>query len=480
MIRQNPFTKHRNKLFRDIVQMNFPELNNSRFVYQSLAKYIIIVPHKNVEEINSLTFHDTELSKEIDLLNFIDTKIHYNYLKLVEGSFKHFFHFLATISRIRRTKSVQGLKLKNCIEEMSHSNIGISVPNDIIIMRNGIAHEGVEYQSGSVSYTDDKGNSKVFIPREVVSQFDQLLDICNGINLAFKVYFMSNSTFLLNNNVSIPENYLLEEIKTEVDSFGWKITNFFNSKLPDGRKQVIVYVKNDFYDLSKVNLLGYITAIKLEKYLNGINRINLNIQSSTSKFVGWANYNVDNIKELRKNNYKFVEEEKGILEGGLLVFIPKVKFPMWFYYIGNLITISKSFKEVRTIENKHKEKINVRFIKFHFKKNFWVIENSAVFVNQMGITEIKEESKNILSAVIRKKNNSLKRININRYRKTKFIKVKVYNLDIRERDYQYNLANSNLICIIQLNKTKIRNILPKGIIEDLGNYHIVWNDKFTF
>lgn len=520
MVKQNPFTKHRNKLFRDIVQMNFPEVGNSEVVYHSLSKYIIEVPHKfysvvhyhkvsnyinsflnefpnkaidylisnnfnlnsaakNLEEINSLSFHDGKLPKEIKLLNFIDTQIHFNYLKLIEGTYKHFLHFLATISRLRRNKGTDGLDIFNCVEEMPHSNIGVCFPYDNL-MRNGIAHGGVEYESDLITYTDKKGNSKVFIPRKVVSQFDKLLDICNGINLAFRIYFLTNSTFLLKNNVRIPENYLLEEIKTEVESSEWKITNFFNSILPNGRKQVIVYVENDFYDLSKVNLLGYITAIRLEKYFNGINRINLNIQSSTSKFVGWANYNVDNIKELRKNNYEFVEEGKSILEDGLLFFIPKVKLPKWCYYIGGLITISKSFKEVNFIESKHKEKINVRFIKFHFQKNYCVIEKSAVFVKQMGIFEIKTEAKKILSAVIREKNNALKRVNINRYKKTKFIKVNVYNLDVRIRDYQFNTANSNLIFTIQLNKTKIKRVLPKGIIEDLGNYYIVWNNKFTF
>jgi|GEM_PF-4912135 len=519
MVKQNPFSKHRNKLFRDIVHLNFPEASSSDVVYLSLSKYVIGVPHKfysiehyfkvsnylnnflnefpnktidylisnsfnlnsaakNLEEINRLSFHDTELPKETELLNFIDTQIHFNYLKLIEGTYKHFLHFLATISRLRRSKGTDGLSFYNCVEEMPHSSIGVSFPYDRL-MRNAIAHGGIEYQSESIIYTDKNENSRILIPRKVVSQFDQLLDICNGINLAFRTYFLTNSTFLLNNNVRIPENYLLEEIKTEVESFGWEIINFFNSILPDGRKQVIVYVENDFYDLNKVNLLCNITAIKIEKHLTGINRINLNIQSSTSKFVGWANYNVDNIKKLRKNNYEFIKEGKSILEDRLLVFIPKIKFPKWCYYIGNLITINKSFKEIKFIESKQKEKINVRFIKFHFKKNYYVIEKSAVFVKQMGVFEIKTEAKKILSAVIREKNNSLKRVNINRYKKTKFIKIKVYNLDVRRRDYQFNTANSNLICTIQLNKTKIKNVLPKGIIEDLGNYYIVWNNKFT-
>ena len=56
------------------------------------------------------------------------------------------------------------------------------------IIRNGIAHGGITFLQREIKYRDKKGNEETVDTRSVVRLCDDLLDTCNGLAVALKIF----------------------------------------------------------------------------------------------------------------------------------------------------------------------------------------------------------------------------------------------------------------------------------------------------
>lgn len=152
-----------------------------------------------LQETNSKTWHDDPFAVGDDgfsLLRNIDTYVHPSYLRVVEAVFAPLVRPIAYFHRISRGKGTEGLDVWNVVQEIGstkgHAEHCLISPYKQIV-RNGIGHGGITFRSGEIRYRDKKGIEETCRAEHIVRTFDDLLDTCNGVALALKVFFIAES-----------------------------------------------------------------------------------------------------------------------------------------------------------------------------------------------------------------------------------------------------------------------------------------------
>jgi hypothetical protein len=248
---ENPITRSLHNLWKRKILSQFPELISSQDLFPfSVVQYIETSPNKyfnnnvyskyldflksihkthpkiladflkehsnslslankTIAEINRRLIHEIHLPKdEHDLIRFIDQEINYLILQLYETACYHFLLIVSKYQQIKKSKGIDGLDLFNVIQELSNTDLSEICDLYINTLRNGIAHGKVSFTSSEIVFDDKKGNSYSLSPREVVKLFDKLLDCCNGLCLAFKIFCFSNHSFFETYGISISQSIL--------------------------------------------------------------------------------------------------------------------------------------------------------------------------------------------------------------------------------------------------------------------------------
>jgi hypothetical protein len=343
----------------------------------------ISLSNKILNDINQLDINDIHFPKEhYDLINFIDKHIHYNLLKLYETPLYYFSKLIAECLWLKAGKKTDGLDLYNSVEELKRN--GFSYLNQYYLhdIRNGIAHGKIVYTDNDISYYDKK-NSKASLPtKRIIEVFDNALDIVNGFCLAFKVFSISNQKKFEKYKIAIPQSMLLEELQTKVNAPAWTVYNTLDSIALNNKRQLMIYVKNDNWDYNKVQFFSFITAYWAEKLTNSYNRIFFSFNSTHSKISsGWAAFNADKLRELRLSKETKLEDYKGVLEGELLFFIPKYKFPRAVYKMGSLWSYLKIYLPIhftKYLDTYFPKPFYLRETQIHSKKYFTIIADPSI------------------------------------------------------------------------------------------------------
>jgi len=142
-------------------------------------------------ELNKNPKNDAGTPKEdVELIDFVDSFINPNYVKLIEGVLAAMMYPIAYFSRLNRNVSTEGLDIYNIMQELSDTKFKSITNSYNNTIRNGIGHGGVSYTFREVNYTDKKGNSENIDQSNMIRLFDDLVDTCNGAACAIK-YFMN-------------------------------------------------------------------------------------------------------------------------------------------------------------------------------------------------------------------------------------------------------------------------------------------------
>jgi len=438
-----------------------------------------------LDEINQKKIHDIFIPEgDLELYEFIDKDIHYNYLKLLEGPYFLFLLLIAIYSRKSRGKAIEGLDLFNCVQEIEKDFSFLTEIYDNNI-RNGIAHGSVVFQDNNLIYTDKKGNTKTTSKRSIVKNFDSLLDLSNGLMLGFKAFIFSNSSFLTKESVPIPQSILIRELKFQVDGPAWEILATTDSKTIDNRTQLMVYAKNLLYDYNKVQFNCFRTAYLAAKFTNGYDRIFIHLNSKHSKFgkSGWAAFDGAKMKELINLNAP-LDSYEGVLENNGIMFLPKIKMPRMFYKLGSFHMAMKVIMPLTWKQHTDTAFLNlftIRETRIHSKGRFSVIQDPSVIVKPEFCFDseslIRTNYKKIVKQVKKHSRKKCSHFSILRYLPIKYLRIFIYEKDLRIRALRNSGLIHELICTIEVNTTKrIKTIdILGGIVETHGNYRIVWN-----
>ena len=431
-----------------------------------------------LEEINSHDWHDFfEKLDEYELIRFIDQEIHPSYLRLVEAVFFPILHIVAHFSRLDRGKGTDGLDIWNTIEEIKNTNLLYSTKPYRHIVRNGIAHGGITYLQKEITYRDKKGNEETYGDSDVIRNFDDLLDTCNGMALALTIFLFSHIQY----GYDLPQQLLLAELREETNAPWWNIVGCTPSMFTS-LNQLIIYARPKTSDYGKVQISCFQTGILAELFAPGYDRYFLSIRSESS-LPGWAAFDGKKLQQLRINKNSRIEDYKGVIEDDLIYFVPKRKVPKILsryetYKYSFQIIWKNAFADFR--KQFGLETISVRNAKIH--RNSWgCVLNGSVVLGASGKVIDKRLVRNSCRRIIRKSLSQARgetsRIHIIRYLPIGFARIAVFQKDYRRRRLNGFGLKKDLICTIQLQRLKrIKSPDILGsTIEIKGKYRIAWN-----
>lgn len=454
------------------------------------ADTLLSISNKILTEINEKPIHDILLPEEHnDLINFIDKEVHYNLLKVYETPFFQFSHVVAKYYWKKAKKGIDGLNLYNSVDQIKKVGFSFVDPFYLHDVRNGIAHGKIIFTDLDITYIDNKGNEAKVPTRKIIDTLDGIIDIANGFCLAFKVFCFTNPDFFDTNKIPIPQSILLEELQAKANGPAWIITNCLDSVAMQNKKQLMIYVKNDNWDLTKVQWYCFFTAYWAERFTKNYDRLFFSLHSKNSQFShsGWAAFDGRRLKELRENNETIIEGYKGVLEGDLIFFNPKFKFPKFIYRIGTFKSILINTLPLawrKYIDTYFPSPFFVRETQIHSNRFYTVIRDPSVIVKQNSHIDtkqlIRKNKKKIIKLAIKYSRKQCSRFSLRRYLPVKYIRVFIYDTDKRVRRLRNSGLIPELIGTIEVNiSKKIPSIdIIGGTPEQHGKYRIVWNRRW--
>jgi hypothetical protein len=456
----------------------------------TLSESLLSLSNKILTEVNNQPIHDTILPKDQnELIDFIDKEIHFNLLKVYETPLFQFSYIISKWYWTKANKGTSALDLYNSIQQLK--TIGFEFVDRYYLhnVRNGIAHGKIIFTDSDIAYIDKKGNKEQIRIRKIIEVFDGILDIVNGFALALKVFYSTNRNFIEKHHIPIPQSLLIEELQYKCNGAGWSITNCLESMAMMDKSQLLIYVKNSNWDYNKVLWHAFSTAYWSERLTKSYNRIFLHLHSKNGKLspVGWASFNADKLKTIRESGKTDIAEYTGVLEGDLLFFDPKFRFPNWVYKLGTFLSIIRY-----TLPLAWKNYLNtyftdpfiVRETRIHSKGRFSVLQDPSIIIKPNFNGDIQEliikNHKKIVAKAVRYTRKQCGWFTKEKYLPIKHIRIFIYDSDKRVRQLRNSGLIPELIATISVNTTKrIPTIdIINGEPQQFGKYRIVWYKRW--
>ncbi|MGX5729495.1 hypothetical protein ACWKWK_03065 [Pseudoxanthomonas beigongshangi] len=432
-----------------------------------------------LRQINAESWHDDEVKEGSDYggMSLIDRVVHPAYLRLSEGILAPLIRTVAHFSRLDRGKGTDRLDLYNLVEELSKTPFEDCVRHYDPIVRNGIGHGGVTYLRDGIRYQDKKGGFRILRSRDVVRLFDDMLDTCNGLAAALKVFFLTHTQV----GYALPRELLIEELQEETLSPWWRIEGCLESEIPNG-KQLLIYARPNSRDHLKIYWFSLYTAMAAEMLTPGYQRYFISLWSPKQS-LGWAAFDGKKLSEIRESGANQVHQYIGAFEDTGFLYSIRPKLPRFLARIetyagfmgANLKLVREKVRNVIRIPD-----IVCRQATIH--RNTW----GYVLNGRVVISPVEGES---LSAIIRKhrrriirKAASMAKSSASRFESARYLplgcaRISVYSEDFRRRRLKGFGLGRQLVCTIQLNR--IRRIMTVDIlgstVEVFGNWRIAWN-----
>ncbi|MCH7514612.1 MAG: hypothetical protein IH947_11820, partial [Bacteroidetes bacterium] len=210
---------------------------------------------------------------------------------------------------------------ENIVEELKFTSLHNRIVGYHNLMRNGIAHGGITYLEREIKYTDKRGNEETIYAPDVLRKFDDLLDVCNSLTLAFSIFIFLNEP----KGYLLPPHTLYEELKASTKTPYWEVIACIPTETMKG-SQLVVYAKASTSDYDKVYMSAIQTGILAAFLSTGYDRYFVSIRSRKA-LPGWAAFDGKRLSKLAKRDDISIQDFAGVLEEGLVFYVPKVKLP---------------------------------------------------------------------------------------------------------------------------------------------------------
>jgi hypothetical protein len=431
--------------------------------------------HFFLGEINAEPWHETsEGFDDYDTLRFLDRRVHPAYLRLVEGVLYSLIHNAAWFQRTSRSAGTDGLDIFNAVQELIGTTFEPLVKPYRNVVRNGIAHGGVAFGRNEVEYTDKKGNSETLATTEVIRLFDDLVDICNGVALASRIFFLSRPA----SSREPPRAVLLDELRAETESPWWRVEGAVPSTVPQG-SQLILYARPNTRDALKVQYYSFLTAVLCEHLAPGYDRYFLSLRSQVA-LPGFAAFDGRALAAIRVAGPTSENDYQGVLEKGGLLFAPRVRLPRLLGKVDSLFRIFLSvgraaLRSARLTAGR--PVLEVRRAQLHRNGLRTVLNGTVLFETQTGSPEPKEILEN-LHGILRQSTRSARRkARCLRWLPLGWARIAVVQRDYRARRLLSFGLHEDLVCTVQISRISRINApdILDSTVEQHGKYRVAWN-----
>ena len=430
-----------------------------------------------LREINAEEWHDRVLdADEHELVRFVDKHVHPAYLRLTEAVLVPLSRPVAFFSRLARGKGTDGLDVWAVMQELETLPAHCYVRQYRHIIRNGIAHGGITFLQGEIKYRDKRGKEETVDIRSVVRLCDDLLDTCNGLAVALKIFCLISRE----QGYVPPRELLIEELREETWAPWWRIEGCVESEWI-GKPQLVIYARPNTRDYSKVRWSTVQSGILAEFFAPGYDRYFLSLRSRQA-WPGWAAFDGRKLRALREAGVDDLSQFKSVIENDLIFYVSRPKMPA---ILGKIDTLIKSIRvhapiAIQQIKDNLKiHRIVCRSAAVH--RNLWgAVLNASVIVegleDEAVVDAIHRHRRRIVRSAI-KQARKVHRLSIAAYLPLVFAQVAVFKRDYRRRRLSGFGLGKDLVCTVRFQR--IRRIQSPDIlgstVEIIGKWRIAWN-----
>ena len=433
-----------------------------------------------LEDINSRKWHDESFAEhdEYRLLRNIDVHIHPSYLRVVEAILAPLIRPLAYFRRIRRGKGTDGLDVWNVVQELR----SMGQPEDLLtspynhVIRNGIAHGGIVFRNREICYRDKRGNEETHFAGTVVRMFDDLLDTCNGLALALKMFFLTRRK----RGYKQPRQLLMEELQEETRTPWWTIDGCVESEIP-GKTQLIVYAQPQTLHHGLVQWSVVQSGILAEFFAPGYDRYLLSLRSRRA-WPAWAAFDGRKLRQLRETRVNDMVQYRGIVESDLIFYVPWISVPR---ILAKAIVLLKSLKlSMRLAMQQLRQDLGIPTIvcrSANIHRNGWgaVLRADVVVEGIYGkpAVDVISKYRRRIARLAKRYARKLNRLTTATYLPLALLQVNIYRRDYRRRRLDEIGLGKDLICTLRFQR--MRRIKSPDIIgatvHVTGKWRIAWN-----
>lgn len=432
-----------------------------------------------LREINSESWHDELLRNwdDYDLIRFIDKHVHRTYLRLVEAILFPLVRGVAYFSRLDRGKGTDGLDVWSTVQELSGSAASCLVQSYRHIVRNAIAHGGITYLQHEVRYRDKKGNQETRGISDIIRLCDDLLDTCNGLAAALKVFLIVSRHL----GYLLPQQILLEELQEETHTPWWRIESCVQSEI-GAQKQMLIYARPDSRDFLKIQWSAMQSGIMAEFFAPGYDRYFLSLRSPKAG-PGWTAFDGKRLEQLRLADASDIAQYHGVVENNLVFCVPRLALPR---ALARIDTFAHSFRlnwplamERLRLQLKIPHVV-CRNASLH--PNSWsLVLTGEVVINEfndrLGLGIVHKWRRRIIRTALKAARRTAGWLTAARYLPLGYARLALFRKNYRRRRLSGFGLGEDLVCTVQFQR--IRRIRSPDImgstIEASGKWRIAWN-----
>ena len=310
----------------------------------------------------------------------------------------------------------------------------------------------------------------------LVRLFDDLLDTCNGLGAAMKVFCLVSQEL----GYILPRDLLVEALQEQTRAPWWTIEGCVEGEAL-GKSQLMVYARPDSRDRRKVHWSTIQSGILAESMVPGYDRYFVSLRSRKA-LPGWAAFDGEKLRALRESGVVDLSQYREILEGNLVFYLPRRSLPS---VLGRLDTLATSFRVVApAVFQDFRDSLGITNIicrNATVHRNSWgAVLNAQVVVegiDDCDMADIVRRNRRRIVRLAKQQAGKQCGFSLAARLPVGFANVAVFRRDFRRRRLSSFGLGDDLVCTVKLRR--IRRIqspdLMGSTVENKGKWRIAWN-----
>jgi len=442
----------------------------------------IEITFRTLETINRTYPHDRDWSKlaDVELLRTIHDEVHPMYLQLCEGVLKWLLTIVAVPRRMKRGEPTDNLSPGDLVKEARDAGIHALDCFDSK-MRNAIAHGSVAFGIDRIEYINryrGKTTSRENTPKTTLSMVEELLDACNGMAAALRIFVLLDRDLLFSQTTDLSPALVFPEVETQLTTSDWHVDDYLELRYPDGSRELNLFARTTYLDDHKTRLSVIRTASLAAGLIPHFDRYYVRLKRR-GVTAGWGLFDGPKVRELLKQGIDYGPAYLAATQPpGFIVFpaLGKFQIPSRLRIFGSVAEVMRTGWAARRQERD----IEVREVSIVGKQTYSVVTAHVILHERdlgraVGVTLTK------LQAILRMAVREARRLPAAswwvRHVPVGYLQVYVFFEDRRRRELVNGAWGPNNLCRL-LRKT--RGLIPVAappevITQTEGNIRIDWN-----
>jgi len=443
----------------------------------------IEIAFRTLETINRTFAHDRDWFKlkDAELLRTIHLEAHPTYLQLCEGVLKWFLTIAAVPLREKRGAPTDRMSPNDLAQEARNAGIHPLACFDST-MRNAIAHGSIAFGTDRIEYLNrDRGKTRTRVnkPQETLALVEALLDVCNGMAAALRVYVLLDHELLFSKRAPVPPALVFPEVDTQLATSGWRVDDYLELREEDGTRQLTLFAYSTYLDDHKTRLSVVRTATFAAALMPGFDHYLVELRRRGVR-AGWGRFDGAKMRKLIVQGVEhatmYVEHATQLGDFIVLPALGRFHVPSRLRIFGSIAEVIRTSWAAR-----HEDRqIEVRHVEIQSKRTYASI-NAYVVLHRSDINAAfiltTQNVRRIIRMAIRAARSLPHTSWWLRHLPAGYVQVWVYLEDRRRRELLSTDWGPNLLCrLIRKTRGRIPSAAPpEAMAAMVAGVRVDWN-----